>query len=235
MEGFMNIGNKKIGYDGVGSKYDFHVFTRLFITLIRGIIFKVFYVNSSTLFVSIARGVSIIGPKSKIIIGKRCKIEENVLIHTVSKQGIIIGDDVTICYGAHIRPSGYWSREIGEGIKIGNNSSIGAYSYIGCAGYIQIGDDVMIGPRISLLAENHVYNDTNRPISEQGVVRKGIEIQNGVWIGANVSVLDGVTIGAGSVVAAGAVVTKDIKPYTVVGGVPAKVIKYRFPESHQDK
>ncbi|MNG32136.1 Virginiamycin A acetyltransferase [compost metagenome] len=76
-------------------------------------------------------------------------------------------------------------------------------------------------------AENHVFSDKTKPIKEQGIYRQGITIEDDCWIGSNVTILDGVTIGTGSVVAAGAVVTKDVPPYSVVGGVPAKIIKER--------
>jgi acetyltransferase-like isoleucine patch superfamily enzyme len=177
--------------------------------------------------ISIAKGVTLIGPKSHLIAGKRCKIEENVLVHSVCNRKIVLGDDVTICYGTQIRPSGYWNKDIGEGLRVGNKSSIGAYSYIGCAGYIDIGNNVMIGPRITCIAENHNFDQIDIPINEQGVNRKGIKICDNVWIGANVTILDGVTIGDGAIIAAGGVVVKDVEPFTIVGGVPAKLIKNR--------
>ena len=74
-------------------------------------------------------------------------------------------------------------------------------------------------------ALNHNFNDTTKRIDEQGVATKAVTIADDVWIGANAVVLPGVTIGQHSVVAAGAVVTQDVPPYSVVGGVPAKVIK----------
>ena len=72
--------------------------------------------------------------------------------------------------------------------------------------------------------------DTSRTIKEQGVVRADVVIEDDCWIGCNVTVLSGVTIGRGSIVAAGAVVNKDVPPYSIVGGVPARLLKPRKPE-----
>jgi len=91
------------------------------------------------------------------------------------------------------------------------------------------GDNVICGPRVSFHAENHVYTDPNTPIRLQGVTRRGIVVEADCWIGAGSMILDGVRIGRGTVVAAGAVVTRDVPPYSVVAGVPARVIKSRRP------
>jgi acetyltransferase-like isoleucine patch superfamily enzyme len=92
---------------------------------------------------------------------------------------------------------------------------------------LQIGDGVRIGAGVVIIPSNHVFADPDVPIYRQGNEGKGICIESDVWIGANCTVLDGVTIGQGSVIAAGAVVNKDVDPYSVVGGVPARLIKKR--------
>ena len=117
--------------------------------------------------------------------------------------------------------------EAGEGLKVGNNSNIGAYSYIGCSGYIEIGDNVMMGPRVNLMSENHNYSDLNHSMKSQGVTRSYIIIEDDVWIGVNSTILAGVRIGSGSIIAAGAVVTKDVPKNSIVGGIPAKIIRSR--------
>jgi len=86
---------------------------------------------------------------------------------------------------------------------------------------------VLMGPRVTLLAENHVFDDLDLPIKEQGVVRSAIHIEDDCWLGAGSTVLAGVTVGHGSVVAAGSVVTKDVPPGSVVAGVPAKLVRSR--------
>jgi acetyltransferase-like isoleucine patch superfamily enzyme/O-antigen/teichoic acid export membrane protein len=95
---------------------------------------------------------------------------------------------------------------------------------------MKIGDFVMIGPRCLFATMQHGFEDWKKPMIFQKAEEKPIVIEDDVWIGANVTVLGGVTIGKGSVIAAGAVVTKDVEPYSIVGGVPAKLIRYRFDE-----
>ncbi|HWV70259.1 MAG TPA: acyltransferase [Pseudosphingobacterium sp.] len=128
----------------------------------------------------------------------------------------------------------YGGGEIGEGLKIGNNSNIGSYAYIGCSGYIEIGDNVMISPRVSIYAENHNFSELDSPMKEQGVTREFVKIEDDCWIASNSVVLAGVTIGKGSVVSAGSVVTKDVPPYSIVGGVPAKVIRTRREQNSRN-
>jgi acetyltransferase-like isoleucine patch superfamily enzyme len=85
----------------------------------------------------------------------------------------------------------------------------------------------MLGPRVSIYAENHVFDNPELTIKEQGVKKQFVRIEDDCWIASNVVILSGVTIGQGSVIAAGAVVTESIEPYSIVGGVPAKLIKKR--------
>ncbi|MGA3128609.1 MAG: acyltransferase [Candidatus Korobacteraceae bacterium] len=129
-----------------------------------------------------------------------------------------------------IRPSGHWGGNLGSGMVMGNRSSIGASSYIGCSGSLTIGDDVMMGARITMVAENHNFSDLTQPMSRQGVNNKGITIGNDVWIGACTTILDGVTIGDHSIIAAGAVVTRDVEPFAIVAGIPARKIRSRKDE-----
>ena len=84
-----------------------------------------------------------------------------------------------------------------------------------------------MGPRVNLLAENHRFADLGRPIKLQGVERSFITIEDDCWIGAGSTILAGVTVAHDSVVAAGSVVTKDVPPLSIVGGVPAEVIRTR--------
>jgi len=96
-----------------------------------------------------------------------------------------------------------------------------------CGGKIIIGNSVMIGPNTVIRASNHQFNDATKDIWLQGQTGGTITIGDDVWIAANVVILPGVRVGSHSVIAAGAVVTKDVPEYSVVGGVPAKVIKKR--------
>lgn len=150
--------------------------------------------------------------KEKIFCGKNVKFEDYSEIHGLSTNGLNFGKNVTIGRYTSIRPSSYYGvGKIGYGLEMGENSSIGPYGFVGCSGKIKIGKNVMIGPRVSLFAENHNFSDVSTTIKEQGVNNKGITIEDDCWIGSGVIILDGVTIGHGSVIGAGTLVTKDIK------------------------
>jgi len=159
--------------------------------------------------------------------GRQFNLEEGCEIVALSKRGVVFGNRCTVGRGAIIRPSNVLLDEPGEGLRVGDYSNIGPLSYIGCSGYIEIGSGVMMGPRVNLMAESHKFDDVSRPMKEQGVARSFIRIEDDVWIGVQVTILSGVTVGRGSIIAAGAVVTKDVPPYSVVAGVPAKVMRTR--------
>jgi acetyltransferase-like isoleucine patch superfamily enzyme len=95
------------------------------------------------------------------------------------------------------------------------------------AGEIVIGDDVLMGPGVMLRSADHIFGDPDRLIREQGHAGGRIEVESDVWLGANLVVVRGVTIGKGAVVGAGAVVTKDLPPYSISVGVPARQIAVR--------
>jgi acetyltransferase-like isoleucine patch superfamily enzyme len=159
--------------------------------------------------------------------GRRLNLEEGCEIVGLSKQGIVFGDRCTVGRLASIRPTNVLIDEPGEGMRMGDHSNIGSYCYIGCSGFVSIGSGVMMGQRVNLLAENHNYERTDRPMKDQGITRGSIIIEDDCWLGAGCSVLAGVRIGHGSIIAAGAVVTKDVPPLSIVGGVPARVIRQR--------
>lgn len=166
--------------------------------------------------------------KEKIYCEKNVKFEDYSEIHGLSINGLKFGKNVTIGRYTSIRPSSYYGvGKIGYGLEIGENSSIGPYGFVGCSGKIKIGKNVMIGPRVSLFAENHNFSDVSTTIKEQGVNNKGITIEDDCWIGSGVIILDGVTIGHGSVIGAGTLVTKDIKERSVVYDKRDKVSKNR--------
>ena len=108
-------------------------------------------------------------------------------------------------------------------VIIGNHTRIGLHNTI--IGPVEIGNNVNLAQGITVTALNHNFSDSNKRIDEQGVNTNPVTIEDDVWIGANAVVLPGVTIGNHCVVAAGAVVTKDVPPHSLVAGVPAKVIK----------
>jgi len=120
---------------------------------------------------------------------------------------------------------------------IGDNSSIGDRAlFLSTRAKIIIGNNVMIGPQVTIITGNHridipgrymvsIRDDEKLPENDQDVI-----IEDDVWIGANVTILKGVTVSTGSIIAAGSVVTKDVLPYSIYGGVPAKKIAPRFSE-----
>ncbi len=159
--------------------------------------------------------------------GRFLRLGESVYMNALGVGGIELGNSVGI--GAFSRVIVSTSlNDIGKYIKIGNNVGIGEFAYLGGAGGIEIGDDTIIGQYFSCHAENHIYSDPVSLIRSQGVTRNGIVIGSNCWIGAKVTILDGVTIGDGCVVAAGSVVNKSFPESSVIGGVPAKIIKQRI-------
>jgi acetyltransferase-like isoleucine patch superfamily enzyme len=114
------------------------------------------------------------------------------------------------------------SLEMGHRVAINYQVHIDASS-----GFIRIGNDVLIGPNCVLRAADHVFTDRTRPINSQGHRWGRIIIEDDCWLGANVVVLKNVTIGRGSVIGAGAVVTRNIPPYSIAVGVPARIIGQR--------
>ena len=126
------------------------------------------------------------------------------------------GSNVNIEKGAHFSPQ----------VKIGDNSGIGVNAQI--APYVTIGSDVMMGPDCLIYTSNHGMKKRDIPMWKQESSKtEPVVIGNDVWIGARVIILPGVTIGDGSVIGAGSVVTKDVEPYSIVAGNPARVIKRR--------
>ena len=117
----------------------------------------------------------------------------------------------------------------GSALEIGANSGIGPRACLGNVkgGELILGDDVMMGPDVLVLTFNHVHDRVDIPMDRQGFTYAKVVVEDDVWIGARVTILPGVTIGKGSIIGAGAVVARDIPPYSIAGGVPAKVIKNR--------
>lgn len=138
--------------------------------------------------------------------------------NTVIGANSVIDDFVKI---KHVGGAGHI--EIGEHVYI--NSGCVLYSGNG----ISIGNNVLIGPNCSIVPANHEFGNTAVPIRLQGFQpsRGGIRIENDVWIGAGVTILDGATIREGCVIAAGALVAGDTEPYAIYAGTPAKKIKSR--------
>lgn len=137
------------------------------------------------------------------------------------------GRNVRIAYDVDMKPL--------KNIRIGDYSQIGPHSlFWSTHAKIVIGDYVLMGPGVTIITGNHRTDVKGKHIIEVSEEDKlpendaDVKVMDGVWIGANVTILKGVTIGEGAVVAAGAVVTKSVEPYSIVAGVPAKMVKMRF-------
>jgi acetyltransferase-like isoleucine patch superfamily enzyme len=196
------------------------------------------------LFQKIGRGVLfgsrlILRYPQKITLGDAVVLSDNCLLDArgTSNQGICIGNNtiisqntILICKDAAVNYDKSTGLEAGGGIRIGHNVGIGANSGIYAVGgnTVEIGDYVLIGPYTYIGGHSYEFEQLDVPIGLQGLnLRGGTRIEEGAWLGARVTLMDGVTIGRGAIVAAGAVVTKDIPAYAIAVGVPAKVIRYR--------
>jgi maltose O-acetyltransferase len=113
-------------------------------------------------------------------------------------------------------------------IEIGDRSGLGINSLIGVT---TIGNDVMMGPEVMIISENHNFSELGKPMTLQGIESpRRVVIQDDVWIGARAIILPGRKIGKGAIIAAGAVVTKNVPEYAIVGGNPARIIRFRKNE-----
>jgi acetyltransferase-like isoleucine patch superfamily enzyme len=177
----------------------------------------------------LGRGVQFFNA-SKIKLGSWVKIDDYCSLSALGTGELRIGNNSGIGAFSRIIISTSFN-QIGSHIHIGNNVGIGEYAYLGGGGGLEIGDDCIVGQYFSCHPENHNYDSTKLPIRLQGVSRKGIKIGKNCWIGSKVTILDGVTIGDNCVIAAGAVITKSMPANSVIGGVPAKVLKERVLET----
>jgi len=192
-----------------------------------------------------------LGPKLRNIIysmifarmGRPVYIQNGV--EFLGTSGIDISDGVYIFQGVRVDARGHQNNKI----YLGNGVALERYVDIGCLdntcvsiddetfigpdvciagpGNIKIGKQCMIAAHSGIYANSHKFTDPAQPIKHQGVTRQGIVIEDDCWLGHGVTVLDGVTIGKGSVIGACSVVNKNIPPYSVAVGVPVRVIKSR--------
>lgn len=162
------------------------------------------------------------GQNNTISIHSRARLGWGIRLSSAGDNSqLIIGEAACLDRGVDIK-----SHNNGR-IEIGPGTYLGPYTCIAGPGHITIGKDCLIASHSAIYAGNHQFADLNQKIRDQGVISKGIVIEDDCWLGSGVRVLDGVTIHQGSVIGAGAVVTKDIPPYSVAVGVPAKAIANR--------
>jgi len=163
----------------------------------------------------------------RITLGDNVVLSEGVLLdarHSESDNVIHIGDDVILSNSTMV------SCKEGS-VRIGRRVGIGAFTIIQSAQHcpVVIGDDAIVGPRAYLVGGGNYHTDSlDKPIAQQGIQQSsGCHLDRGVWLGANVSLIDGAHMGEGSIAAAGAVVTGAVEPGAIVGGVPARPIGHR--------
>lgn len=172
--------------------------------------------------VTLWAGRRLAGRHPGVTIADGCRIHPQARIHPRGGT-IVFGRDCQVAPGAIVQGN----------VRLGDDCSIQAYAvlvgYPGTdrSGAIVIGNSVRIAPHAMMVAADHVFDNPDRPIHGQGLRPAPIVIEDDVWVAGRVTVTAGVTVGRGSVLAAGAVVTRDIPPYSLAAGVPARVIRSR--------
>jgi acetyltransferase-like isoleucine patch superfamily enzyme len=208
---------------GIPVSYLTSLLLRRLIMLIRG---KLSFIkNRGMLF--IGTGV-VLRARSMMQFGSGITLDDSTLIDALSTEGVIFGNNVSTGKRTVIECSGSL-KFLGKGIKIGDNVGLGRDCFYGCAGGIEIGSNTIVGNFASFHSENHVYSDPSTPIRLQGVTHKGIIIGENCWIGAKVTILDGVNLPSGCIIAAGAVLRPGLyESNHIYGGVPAKLVGKRY-------
>lgn len=169
----------------------------------------------------VGRGTSI-SYRRQIYFGKSCFVGARSTINAFSVKGIHFGDRVTLRENAWIQCSSHPSAP-GIGLRIGDGTYIGPSVVLGVGGPITIGANCQIGAHVTIIAENHAIEPDGTPSSTR-VVRVGVQIGDDCWLGHGVSLLDGVVLGKGCIVGAGAVVTKSFPGGSKIAGVPARLL-----------
>lgn len=160
---------------------------------------------------------------SNVRLGRGAYLDHGVYLHACP-GGISIGPESLVMKNAIVHV--YNFRGLPRaGISIGARSLVGEACILRGQGGICIGDDVYLGTLVQVLAVNHVFADTTRPISHQGITARGITIDDGAWVGSGAIILDGVRVGRNAVVGAGTVVNADVPDYCVAVGNPARVVR----------
>ncbi len=144
-------------------------------------------------------------------------------VEVTGAKRIVIGDRFSLARGSALHAHGGGSIEIGDNVSINANTSVGASE----GGRIELGNNVIIAQNVVLRASDHAHASTDVPIRAQGHTGGTIVIEEGTWIGANAVVTSGVRIGAHTIIGAGAVVTRDVEPYSLACGVPARIVSSR--------
>ena len=178
---------------------------------------------SARLPLFVGRGV-VIEYGRMLHVGRAVQLGAGLRMTALSVSGVHLAEGVTVREQGWIQCSSHPANP-GEGLWVGPRTYIGPGATIGVGGPIRIGRDCQLGANVTLIAENHEVTDEGA--SAHGVVRRGIRIGDGCWLGHGATVLDGVELGARCVVGAGAVVTRSFPAGTTLVGVPAKPVRTR--------
>ncbi len=173
--------------------------------------------------VILGKGLVIRKP-AQIVVGNLVSIDDYCQLDAggvQQKNTINVGDGVLLSLGCILQTKT-------NPLVVGDNCAIGAYTILTSIGGIILGDSVLIAGNCYIGGGRYHLEDIDVPIAKQGLYSRGpVKIGDGSWIGASVTILDGVTIGKGCVIGAGSVVTKDIPDYAIALGSPAEVVRYR--------
>ena len=182
-----------------------------------------------------------VGRNGRLNIGANLRLGKGAIFRLGQDAQLSIGRDFKMEYGSRMFITTHWtigyevqisthcaifSREGGVAgkVQIGDGTHIGDHSIIDCAANVNIGKEVAIGPNCVLYSHDHDYTSDSYAAWKGGLVCKDITIEDGAWVGSGVTILPGITIGKRAVIAACAVVTKDVPAHTIWGGIPAKQI-----------
>jgi acetyltransferase-like isoleucine patch superfamily enzyme len=194
--------------------------------IVKKIYFGFFSLRARLLGCSVGKNANI---SSLILVrgGKRIRFGDHSLVELLVNLNTEPGSKgITIGAGCEIKKFSTLDASTGY-IEIGQYSSINSFCSVSGHGGLKIGSSVRIASHVVILSSSHNFDDINSSILSQGVSGSKTEVGDDVWIGSHVIVLGGVTIGSHSIIAAGSVVTKDVPEYSIVGGVPAKLIRQR--------
>lgn len=167
-----------------------------------------------------------------LLYGQRVSIHRSSKIHPTARLKIVYAGIIRIGKGCQIH-EGVLIKTYGGLIEIGDNVSLNAYCIAYGHGGLKIGNNVRIAAQTVFIPSNHKFERTDIPITEQSLSLEGIVVEDDVWIGAGVKVLDGVIIRQGCVIAAGSVVNKSTEAFGVYAGVPARLVKSRLKDKNE--
>lgn len=159
-------------------------------------------------------------------LGRGARLERVSLL--TNPERVFLGDKAAICHGARIEAFAHHREyRYDASIHIGNNTSIQPYAHLAAAAKMVIGHDVLMGSHVFITDHDHSFADLHTPIGDQPLIVSPVCIEDFVWLGENVVVLKGVTVGHHAIVGANSVVTHDLPPYAIAVGSPARVLRLR--------